>query len=82
MKVKIENAQVIPGQKYRNQWALIELAGMDFPFQVGLGETQAPYPVGEYSIDETCFSTNRYHKLEMGFVRLLPVEAVKVRAAS
>jgi len=68
------------GDVIRFQWAWFVSGGVERPVKVGIGRNQ-PYAVGEYSLSPEGFGTTRYDKLELRFVRLVPLEDVRLRKA-
>lgn len=70
MKVKIKQAKLIEGERYRMQWAFLEMGEIELPFKVSLGDDNAPYAVGDYRLSGRGFATNDYHKLQLKFVAL------------
>lgn len=61
---------------FREQAAAILKSGEDFPhpFRLGLDESQAPYPPGDYQVDPSSFTVGRFDNLEIGRrVVLVPI---------
>lgn len=85
MKVLIESIQVNArsgiskrtNQPYniRSQDARVMSDYLRGVIQLTLGDEQQPYPVGEYDCDlEKCAVISRFGRLELGTVRLTPIQ--------
>ncbi|HEL4218602.1 TPA: DNA-binding protein [Stenotrophomonas maltophilia] len=84
-KIIIRTATVTPRQVkrkdgstmvFREQSAAIMKDGEDFPhpFRLGLDDSQAPYPPGDYVVDASSFNVGQYGDLIVGRrLMLVPV---------
>ncbi|MBA0420031.1 DNA-binding protein [Stenotrophomonas maltophilia] len=93
-KIIIRTATVTPRQikrkdgstmVFREQSAAIMKDGEDFPhpFRLGLDDTQAPYPPGDYVVDASSFNVGQYGDLIVGRrLMLVPVAPAATATAS
>lgn len=87
MKIEIKSLHVDKrdgskeGRNYtiRNQFGYAYLPGKPYPteIKISLENTQDPFPIGEYTLDESAFYTDKYQKLNVGRLVLTPIKAVR-----
>jgi hypothetical protein len=88
VKIEIQNDAVTTragvsaaGKNYsiRNQEAWFHQVGVPYPtrIELSLDNNQAPWSVGEYSLDEKSFFVDKYRRLSVGRLKLIPISKAK-----
>jgi hypothetical protein len=65
----------------RSQNAWLHTAGAPYPtkMEITLDRDQAPWPVGEFTVDETSFFVDKFRRLSVGRLKLIPLAATAAK---